>query len=273
MAAPPSCARWNPIAVTEDSLHGITVVVTRPEHQAGELCRAIESAGGQAVRFPTLAVAPVGHREAALATHQLARMAQGDMAIFVSANAVEFGMPLMPDGCLPDGVHALAVGRATARALESHGVANVLTPIHGYNSEALLNLEALQRVQGKYLAILHAPEGRRIMQQELQRRGGRVENVVVYYRSRPRVSPEALGNALAARSAIVTIITSAQSLHNLVAMVESVTLRRLQQAALVVISERVKVLAARLGFSHITVAAGPDTRAILAAVEAAAQSR
>jgi len=40
--------------MSESTLNGFGVLVTRPEHQADELATAIEDAGGEAIRFPVI---------------------------------------------------------------------------------------------------------------------------------------------------------------------------------------------------------------------------
>ena len=42
--------------MSEDSLAGVGVLVTRPRHQADELAAAIEAEGGQPVLFPALEI-------------------------------------------------------------------------------------------------------------------------------------------------------------------------------------------------------------------------
>ncbi len=46
--------------VAADVLHGAGVLVTRPQHQAGPLCRLIEQAGGDVIRFPVLEITEPG---------------------------------------------------------------------------------------------------------------------------------------------------------------------------------------------------------------------
>ena len=74
-------------------------MVTRPAHQAARLCELIRAAGGEALAFPVLEIAPV--EDAAPVRALLARRDEFDIALFVSSNAgdlaaalgVEHGVP------------------------------------------------------------------------------------------------------------------------------------------------------------------------------------
>mgnify|MGYP000532489885 CR=1 FL=1 len=66
-----------------------------------------------------------------------------DLLIFVSANAVRYAFPLMPDK-IPLDLQVAAVGTATARALEEHGLDPTLVPDSRMDSEGLLALPALR---------------------------------------------------------------------------------------------------------------------------------
>src|SRR5215813_11480002 len=124
-------------------LRGRTILVTRPPQQSSVLTQLIEHAGGACVLFPAIAIeAPADPQAAALLLHEAASF---DSAIFVSANAVEQAFLLAPG--LARGLRVVfAVGAATARALHTHGVEDVIVPEDGADSEALLRLPRLQDV-------------------------------------------------------------------------------------------------------------------------------
>src|SRR5437867_478597 len=117
------------------ALSGRTILVTRPAHQASVLTQLIEQSGGQSVLFPAIAIEPPADpHAAALLLHEIASF---DCSIFVSVNAVEQAFVLAPG--LARGLRTVfAVGMATARALHSHGVADVIVPEDAADSEALL---------------------------------------------------------------------------------------------------------------------------------------
>ena len=78
---------------------GLGVLVTRPVHQAAELCRAIEEAGGRVLPLPLLAIEPAPDPRATAAKLDAARTA--DWWIFTSANAVREAASLDAGGWPP----------------------------------------------------------------------------------------------------------------------------------------------------------------------------
>lgn len=249
--------------MAEPRLKGTTVIVTRPEHQAESLCRAVERGGGQAVRFPAVEILPP--RAPAVARSRLARLRPGDWAVFISANAVRHGLKYMPGGRLPRGVKAAAVGPATADALRDAGVSEVIVP-RRHDSEGLLAHPALQDLSGCRVALLKAPGGRRVLARGLRQRGAEATSVLVYRRERPTVDPEGLAASLPDKGRVVTTVTSGEVLDNLVHMVNADTLDRLKQAPLVAAGERVAGLARWAGFRQVRVAAGPDADSLVRAM-------
>ena len=119
---------------------GLTVVVTRPAHQAGGLAGAIEAAGGRVLRFPVVAIAPPPNPAAAQA--KLADLKSYDWVIFVSANAVSAAFALA-GGTLRPGprTRLAAIGAATAAALTAQGLPLALRPAQEARSETLLDTE------------------------------------------------------------------------------------------------------------------------------------
>ena len=72
--------------MSEDNLRGARVLVTRPAHQAEALAQLIESAGGVALRLPTVEIAAPADPAALDAV--LDRLHEFAYAIFISPNAV-----------------------------------------------------------------------------------------------------------------------------------------------------------------------------------------
>src|ERR1700722_13510432 len=98
------------------ALHGVGVLVTRPEQQAMPLCRLLEMQGASTLRLPAIEIKAIGNRRETVA--QLGALGDFHVIIFTSANAVRFGASLLDqqrDLCLA------AMGPATARALNQAG--------------------------------------------------------------------------------------------------------------------------------------------------------
>lgn len=243
------------------NLRGRGVLVTRPAHQAEGLCRLIESAGGRARRFPTLVIAPIqGERaQALLAEHW-------DLVYFVSPNAVRCAHALVR-GRQP-WLHArqvAAVGDGTARALQATGRIADLVPSGRFESEELLALPALARMDEQRVLIVRGEGGRGLMAETLRQRGARVSIAEVYRRSCPEVDPSPLLARWSEQIDWVTV-TSEQILRNLMAILGPAGRERLLVTPLVVIAERTADTARRLGFREIVLAERASDEAILAAL-------
>ena len=193
-------------------LSNTTVVVTRPQHQADNFVALIEEAGGQVIRFPVMEIQPLELQQADITV--LGQ--QTDCLIFVSANAVRLGIVslrrLVP-GFLA-GARIMAIGQATANALEENAVKPDVVPPSPYNSEALLALPQMQEIRGRRYTILKGKGGRDYLQEQLQARGGIVRTVDVYQRTRPKQDNSPL-QQLSQLDNVVVAITSVKGLHYL----------------------------------------------------------
>jgi len=112
--------------------------VTRPSRQAAGLGALIEAAGGRALLFPTIEIEDIA--DPAPALRLLERLEDFTLAIFIGANAVQKGFELLRQRkkTWPKGLRTAAVGGATRIELERQGVAGIIAPKSGADSEALL---------------------------------------------------------------------------------------------------------------------------------------
>ncbi|MEE4380273.1 MAG: uroporphyrinogen-III synthase [Candidatus Competibacteraceae bacterium] len=222
------------------------IVVTRPAQQADTLCRLIEAQGGTAIRFPTLEIGPPQHLQPVFAL--IEQLDSYDWAIFVSANAVHWGLRwIQEQRTLPPQLQRIAIGRATARALDEHGVPAHVVPTC-FTSESLLALPALQAVTGLRIIIFRGEGGRDLLGTTLRQRGACIDYAEVYRRNLPVVAPDDLLQSWQHGEIQAVIITSNESLQNLFALVGTVGQQWLLDTPLIVISKRAQRLAQELGF-------------------------
>lgn len=191
-------------------LAGVHVLVTRPRAQAGALAQGIAGLGGIPVLLPLLEISPVDNTTALHA--QLRRPERVDLAIFISPNAVEYGVAaiLACDHCvlkrdpltelmstppvsgaggewrLPEKLMVATVGAGSAKALRERGVENVLVPSERFDSEGLLAMPELQAVAGWRVMIFRGDGGRELLGETLTLRGAVVEYVTCYHRTQAR---------------------------------------------------------------------------------------
>lgn len=250
--------------MAEKPLAGLNIVVTRPREQAADLAQRIERQGGRALLFPLLEIAPVSDQAALHG--QLLRLAQFDLLIFISPNAVRYGMAAMPP--LPDTVRVATVGQGSAQALRELGISGIIAPTGRYDSEALLALPELQTVSGWRVAILRGDGGRELLGETLKARGATVEYITCYQRSKP---PFDAASLLAAAPDAITV-TSSEALGHLWAILEEPARTRLAATPLFVPHERIASLARQQGWQHVVVTASGDD-GMMAALVAWANSQ
>lgn len=229
-------------------LAGFTVVITRPSHQAVPLVQRIQQSGGNVIEFPVLFIEAPAHPEEA--EEILRDLANYDLAIFISANAVEYGLRIAaPFGAWPATLPVAAVGAATARMLEEHQLNVAIVPVRGFNSEALLACPEMHNVSGKRIIIFRGEGGRELLAQTLRQRGASVRYVEVYRRAKPAIDPEPLFEAWSRNAVNAIVVTSNEGLQNLFDLVGVAGQSNLRNTLLLVMSERAVELARQLGFT------------------------
>lgn len=242
-------------------------MVTRPAKQATHLCELISAAGGIPVPMPVLEVVDPLNLDPVLSIIQ--SIAEYDIAVFISANAVERGMALIRRHTrLPVHLRLAAVGRHTAETLmHSCGRIDIQAPAP-YNSETLLAAPEMQAINGKRIVIFRGVGGREHLAETLRQRGAQVVYAEVYRRVKPDLKPDDVLQRM--RNIDIVIVSSQDGLHNLMEIAEMAKRREwLLNRQLLVISPRVAKMAASLGFKHTALtAAEASDEAMVAACTA-----
>jgi uroporphyrinogen-III synthase len=194
-------------------LAGVGVVVTRPVRQAAGLVRRLTALGAVPLVWPAIVILPPADR-APLARVQ-ANLATYDIAVFVSANAVEYGVG--DPARWPASLTTFAPGPGTAEALAAVGVGNVHIPVESYDSEGLLALPALQQLAGRRVIVFRGEGGRERLGDTLRARGADIDYVACYRRAAPASGAEGLLAALREGRVSAVTLTSSEGLDNLLA--------------------------------------------------------
>ncbi len=245
------------------TLRGVGVLVTRPEAQAAPLCRLLESRGA------TVATLPVLRIEALRVTDAMRGPGSPegfDLVIFTSANAVEFGGAL----AAPMRAPVLAIGPATARALQRAGHRDVLVPAQ-FDSEHLLQHPAFAQIAGRRILIVKGAGGRNLLQDELTQCRARVTVAEVYRRERIQPDPralQALEERLVARAIDVVTATSGEIAAALVKLATPPMRREFERVHWLVPGARVAASVREHGIAApILLAGSAEDQALLSAVE------
>lgn len=231
--------------MAKQPLAGLKILVTRPRDQAVRLAQYIEQAGGIPLLFPLLDIEPV--QDVDVLKEQVSRLVDFNLAIFISPNAVLYGMAAIREvlGSIPENMKIATIGMGSAKALCELGVANVLVPDERYDSEGLL--EKLQHVAGWRVMIFRGDGGRELLGDTLKERGASVEYVTCYRRSKPGQDL-----VLDAHPDAMTV-TSSEALGYLWQMldVKSQSQSALRDTPLFVPHPRIAELAHRQGWVHV----------------------
>jgi uroporphyrinogen-III synthase len=192
-------------------------VLTRPRAAALALAGPLQAEGARVFLFPALGIEPIA------ATPQLkallARIREFDLAVFVSANAVEHGLEAIGGaGAWPEGLEAASIGAATAQALRNSGVRRVISPPERHDSEGLLALPRMHAVKGQNVIVFRGEGGREAIRETLAARGARVEYAECYRRVKPAADAAPLLAAWKRGEVHAVSALSGETLRNFVAM-------------------------------------------------------
>jgi len=250
------------VGVATCDLDGAGILVTRAAHQADGLCQLIRNQGGRAIKFPTLEILAPADPEPL--KKLISGISECHIAIFISPNAVSWGLGYLRDTGLPEGLKLAAVGSSTARALAAAGYTVDIVPDVQFDSEALLATPELQSVQGKRIIIFRGEGGRALLGDTLVERGADVVYAEVYRRACPDVDPSPLFYRWEADVELV-MTSSLDVLENLFRIMGKTGAECLGKTPLVVVSSRMRDRARELGCEQIILAKGVDDVSLLEA--------
>ena len=244
-----------------------SVVITRPEQQANQWANTLATEGFKSFRLNLLEIKPVISEEKTRAVkNKILDFDLYQKAIFVSQNAVEFGMEWLEDYWpqLPIGIEFFAVGATTAKKLSDYGI--VVTDLAvssngGMTSEDLLRAPALQNVNGEKIIIFRGCGGRGHMADELRNRGALVDYCELYERCLPELAVAQLQQLATEISKqdcqYIMSVHSGESLENLLQLLQMdavftpFTKTMLRRLPLLVPSQRIATNATDAGFANI----------------------
>jgi uroporphyrinogen-III synthase len=245
------------------TLHGAGIVITRPSRQAAGLAREIAAVGGQPLIFPAIVILPPAD-PGPLREVQW-HLARYDIAVFVSANAVEYGVG--DPGSWPSGLLTLAPGPGTAAALAAVGIHNVRIPATTMDSEGLLALPELESVAGKRVVIFRGDSGRELLKSALEARGASVTQVECYRRDRPATGADGLLEAWREKRIDAVTLTSSEGVDNLWAILSGEARRHFAATPVFAPHPRIAEHAQGLGIREAIVTAPTDSGLIASLLE------
>jgi uroporphyrinogen-III synthase len=228
-------------------LQGQLILNTRPAHQQAELSSLLEQEGAQILSFPVIEI--VAHESAIVRQRLTQQLSDYDILLFVSRNAVDNAFRYIDSTRFRPGLCFGVIGTATRLALAQRvtQLDSCLLAGAPYNSETLLEADALQQVSGKRVLILRGQQGRNLLGDELAARGAAVDYCEVYRRELPRYAASDFDRLVENAFPTLVLLTSNEGMHNLIELVDSAAAERLRRIPWLLISERMRESALKLG--------------------------
>lgn len=250
-------------------LSSLEVLVTRPLAQAKKWQEDLRHRGAQTHCLPVMEITPAADPAGIQAIKtRILDLADYSKVIFVSQNAVQYALRWMDRYWprLPVGIQYFAVGSSTANLAGDLGL-EVEVAGQAMNSEALLQLPALQTVKHEKILICRGVGGRNYLSRVLTDRGAQVDYCELYHRQIPENATQGLRQLLQrweetgnrARERVLSV-HSGESLQNLNELIDAVVgsepgrALRVKEMRLLVPGARVAELAGQLGFHRVLVA-------------------
>jgi uroporphyrinogen-III synthase len=208
---------------TEESqppLAGCRVLVSRAKKQAGALSSALRGLGCEVIEIPFIEIRkPRSYKPLDTALRDLASY---DWLTLTSVNGVEALFARLKKQKLgaSDLAHLqiAAIGPATAKAIEEHGLPVAVTPKE-YVAESVVS-SLRRRVQGKRVLLVRAKVARDVIPRELRAAGATVDVIEAYETVAPKSSRERLRALLAGvgRAPHAITFTSSSTVKNFVGL-------------------------------------------------------
>ncbi len=159
---------------TGNGLLGSRIVITRPEGQGTDLQQALVQRGIHSLLLPLTKIESIE----LLPAQNFA----ADLYIFISPNAVEYGLsyPELRKAISTNPVYA--IGKTTQQHLKSRGILQATCPEQP-DSESLLQQVSMLDLVNRRIMIVCGKGGRQILESCLSQAGAQVSRLEVYQRS------------------------------------------------------------------------------------------
>ena len=201
-------------------LNGVRILVGRARHQAGALTGELRKRGATVLEIPFIEIRQP--RSFKPLDSALQRLDTYDWLILTSVNGVEAMWNRLSKLYLTkkhlNQVKIAAIGPATKKAIEQHGIKVAVVPKE-YVAESVVR-SLRRRVRGKRVLLMRAKIARDVIPRELRKAGARVDVVEAYETVVPQSSRTRLRSVLQnpRRRPHVVTFTSSSTVRNFVAL-------------------------------------------------------
>jgi uroporphyrinogen-III synthase len=211
----------NVLMMKAKPLGGWRVLITRASGQAFALAEPLRQRGADVLEVPTIEIHGTGSYAAL--DHALLKIDHYDTLILTSVNGVEalfarynrMGLPIA------DMQHLLvvAIGPATARAIQSEGVGVSLVP-EKYVAESVVEALRGKLIKNSRVLLVRAKVARDVLPEELRKMGASVDVIEAYETKVPEGAKERLQEIFAnpAKKPHIVTFTSSSTVKNFLSL-------------------------------------------------------
>ena len=219
------------------------VVLTRPQADSERLSEALQNEGFQTRVMPIITIEAIPTAEQAPAPS----VSDDALCIFISANAVRFGLPQLGSALARDSdLTVIAVGNKTRDTLAAEGI-QAQVPVRA-DPEGLLAMPALSAPDSRDVVIVKGEGGRELLASELTGRGARVTEWACYRRCWPEVDVSGL---IEISAGLIFQASSGEMVSRLSELLAGGGQADLFQSSIIVPSDRVARLATEIGWGQV----------------------
>jgi uroporphyrinogen-III synthase len=195
----------------EEPLSGWRILTTRAGKQSGGLAGPLREMGAEVIEIPTIEIKPPSSFKALDAA--LKNISKYDWLILTSVNGVEALFARLKKLRLASAklahLQVAAIGPATQREIEAHGLKVTVTP-ERYIAESVV--EALEgRTKGKRVLLVRAKVARDVLPTELRKAGAKVDVAEAYETHVPKAAKAKLNRLFANESSRPDVVTFTSS--------------------------------------------------------------
>ena len=240
-----------------------TIVLTRPQADSERLSQALQDEGFQTWVMPIMTIEAIPAAELA----PVPALSDDTLCIFISANAVRFGLPqLGPQLTRCEHVTVIAVGTKTRDTLGTEGIQAVM-PARA-DSEGLLAMPELSVPGAHNVVIVKGEGGRELLASELTRRGALVTEWECYRRCWPDIDMTGLADIT---KGMIFQASSGEMVSRLAELLAGEGRADLFKSPIIVPSDRVAKLATDMGWEQVIRAEDASDNAFMRALKQHAQ--
>jgi len=204
---------------SDKPLSGCRILVSRAKKQAGALSSALKELGCDVIEVPFIEIRkPSSYKPL---ENALSNLSSYDWLILTSVNGVEALFERMTQSKLDQSALAhlkvAAIGPATKKAIEKHGLKVSVTPKEYVAESVVASLH--KRVKGKRALLVRAKVARDVIPHQLRKAGATVDVIEAYETVAPKSSERQLRAVLASnRKPHAITFTSSSTVKNFVSL-------------------------------------------------------